>query len=416
MTGSDTPSIPLSEKLSQVTHHHLITRVPVKLDLDNWNYSSWEFFFEQLCETYDVSKYIHGFPNANTTSNPTPLTPEELKVDKIILSWIFTTLSETLQARLVVARPKTSKEAWDLILDIVKDNKRSRTNALKAELRSVKHGNQSMEVYFRKIKTIVTVLKSLDSHVNEEDVVHYALEGLPDKYEQVIGIMHHKDTFLDLKTARTMLITGEMRLKSKALTPSMDSSSPTILMAQTSTIRCPSNPQVKSWRPCINFAKGACRYGTGCKFVHDANAKTVSNTIDPKPTSDIEEILLKVLGRLGLTNTNSIPQFTSQNKTTSPNPSVYYTETHPSPTSYTYQSPTHPPHQAQPIASLGPPPGFPQYPVHPTPPYTYTLPTQPNPNTFINQTHPPTPCTCPAHAQSLNLFSPLHLYLLPHRI
>ncbi|GKA73728.1 ribonuclease H-like domain-containing protein [Tanacetum coccineum] len=118
---------------------------------------------------------------------------------------------------MVVAHPKSAKDAWDLITDIVKDNKRSRTSALKAELRSIKLGDLSMEAYFRKIESIVTILTSLDSPVNDEDVVHHALEGLSDKYDQVCGIMQHKGTFLDLKTARSMLITKEMRLKSKSL-------------------------------------------------------------------------------------------------------------------------------------------------------------------------------------------------------
>nr|GEY88441.1 ribonuclease H-like domain-containing protein [Tanacetum cinerariifolium] len=152
MTGPDNTSLPtpLSEKLSLVRHNHLLTRVPVKLDLDNWNYGSWEFFFEQLCYTYDICF----------------------------------TLSDPLQAQLVVARPKSAKEAWGLISDIVKDNKRSRTNALKAELRSIKLVDQSMESYFQKIDSIVNILTSLDAHVNDEDVVYYALECLPNTYNQ----------------------------------------------------------------------------------------------------------------------------------------------------------------------------------------------------------------------------------------
>ncbi|GJR95122.1 putative reverse transcriptase domain-containing protein [Tanacetum coccineum] len=192
-----------------------------------------EFFFDQLCFGYEVSKYIHGSTTESTSSNPTPLTPEELKVDKIVLSWIFSTFSDSLQARLVVARPKSAKEAWDLITDIVKDNKRSRTNAFKAKLRSLKLGDQSMKT-FGKIESIITILASLDSHVNDEDVVHYALEGLPDKYDQVCSYTHHKDTFPDLKTARSMLITKEMRLKSKSLALPVDSSSssPMVLMVE----------------------------------------------------------------------------------------------------------------------------------------------------------------------------------------
>ncbi|GKB54896.1 ribonuclease H-like domain-containing protein, partial [Tanacetum coccineum] len=278
--GSDASSIPtpLSEKLSLVTHHHLLTRVPDKLDLDNWNYGSWEYFFEQLCESYDVATYLRSPTNDIDTSSSTPLTPEENKVDKILLSWLLFTLSDSLRVRLVVARPKTAKEASALIFFlIVKDNKRSRANALKAELRSIKLGAQSMESYFQKINPIVTILTSLDARVNDEDVVHYALEGLPDTYNSVCGYMHWKDTFPDLKTVRSLLITKEMRLKSKALDLPVDSSSPMVLMTEARTNSRSSMSQGKPWKPCFNFAKGSCRYGDSCHYVHDANAR-VSNT------------------------------------------------------------------------------------------------------------------------------------------
>ncbi|GJR77829.1 hypothetical protein Tco_0090194 [Tanacetum coccineum] len=139
MTGSDspTPNTFLSDKLALVTHHHLLTRVPVKLDLDDWNFRQWEFFFEELCASYEVDKYLRS--PINETSALAPLTPKETKVDKI-------------------------------------DNKRSHTNTLKAELRSIKLGDQSMESYFQKIDSTVNILTSLDARVNEEDVVHYALE------------------------------------------------------------------------------------------------------------------------------------------------------------------------------------------------------------------------------------------------
>ncbi|GKD82596.1 ribonuclease H-like domain-containing protein [Tanacetum coccineum] len=254
MTSSDASSTPtpLSKKLSLVTHHHLLTRVPDKLDLDNWNYGSWEYFFKQLCESYDVATYLRSPTNDINTSSSTPLTPEENKVDKIVLSCLLFTLFDSLRSRLVVARPKTAKEAWALISDIVKDNKRSRANALKAELRSIKLGAQSMESYFQKIDSIVTILTSLDARVNDEDVVHYALEGLPDTY-------------------------NSMRLKSKALALPVDSSSHMVLVTEARTNSRSSMSQGKPWKPCFNFAKGSCRYGDSCRYVHDVNAR-VTNT------------------------------------------------------------------------------------------------------------------------------------------
>ncbi|GJW54370.1 ribonuclease H-like domain-containing protein [Tanacetum coccineum] len=244
MTRSDilVPTTLLSDKLSLVTHHHLLMRVPVKLDLDNWNFGSWEFLFEELCASYEVDKYLCSLINKTSASSLAPLTPEETKVDKI------------------------------------------------------------------KIDSIVNILTSLDTHVNKEDVFHYALEGLPDTYNQVCGYMHWKDTFPDLKAVRSLLIAEKMILKSKVVSLPVDSSSPMVLVAETSTNSRSSTSQGKSWKPCFNFAKGTCRFGDSCRYVHDANAR-VSNAnsgfnkgcgTSKNTTNDLLTNLLAQLGHLGM--------------------------------------------------------------------------------------------------------------------
>nr|GEW22585.1 hybrid signal transduction histidine kinase M [Tanacetum cinerariifolium] len=227
---------------------------------------------------------------------------------------ISTTLSKTLQARLVVKHSQTAKEAWDLITDIFKDNKRSHTIALKAELRSIKLGDLSIDAYFRKIESVTTILTSLGSPVSSEYVVTFALEGFPDKYENVCGIITHREPFLDLKTACSMLTTEEMKLKSKSHSLPVDSSSssPMVLMAKTRNFRRPSNPQVKSWRPCYNFAKGSCRSCDTCKFVHDAQAKSGDTTgVSNGQGHNMNDLLVKLIGQLrtlGITGSTTLPQ------------------------------------------------------------------------------------------------------------
>ncbi|GJW35986.1 hybrid signal transduction histidine kinase M [Tanacetum coccineum] len=191
MTEFDNPlAILLLDKLSTVTHHHLFMRVLVKLDLENWNYASLEYFFGKLCQGYEVSKYIHGSSDATSISTSTPFTPKELKVDTVFLLWIFATISDTLQERLVMEHPQSAKEAWDLIIELVKDNKRSHTIALKAKLRSLTLGDMSIDTYFWKTGSIATILTSLGSPVTSEYVVTFALEGLPDKYDHVCVAYH----------------------------------------------------------------------------------------------------------------------------------------------------------------------------------------------------------------------------------
>nr|GEY31005.1 ribonuclease H-like domain-containing protein [Tanacetum cinerariifolium] len=82
MTRPDvtTTSTLLSDKLLLVTHHHLLTRVLVKLDLENWNYNSWELFFEQLCHNYEDT-----FPDLKIARSMLPIREMRLKSKPLAL-------------------------------------------------------------------------------------------------------------------------------------------------------------------------------------------------------------------------------------------------------------------------------------------------------------------------------------------
>ncbi|GJT64473.1 ribonuclease H-like domain-containing protein [Tanacetum coccineum] len=107
-------------------------------------------------------------------------------------------LSNTLQQRLIVEDPQTTKEALDLIASIFNDNKRTRSIALKAEFHFLKLGDLSIDAYFRKFESIATILTSLGSLISNDDVVTIALDGLSDKYDNVYGIIVHREPFSDL--------------------------------------------------------------------------------------------------------------------------------------------------------------------------------------------------------------------------
>ncbi|GJT52808.1 hybrid signal transduction histidine kinase M [Tanacetum coccineum] len=108
-------------------------------------------------------------------------------------------MSKTLQQRLVIENPQTAKEVWDILAEIFSDNKRSRSIALKAELRSMKLRDLNIDAYFCKIKSIATILASVGSPVSKDDIVNIALDGLPERYEHVSDIIIHQDPFPDLR-------------------------------------------------------------------------------------------------------------------------------------------------------------------------------------------------------------------------
>ncbi|GJY44327.1 ribonuclease H-like domain-containing protein [Tanacetum coccineum] len=108
-----------------------------------------------------------------------------------------------------------------------------------------------------------------------------------------------------------------MRLESRALALPVDSSSPMVLMAESgNNRRSSSTPQAKSWRPCFNFAKGTCRFGEMCRYVHDATVKS-SNSNKPRGSNDVgantNDLLAKLIEQLrGLNVTNTRTNNTSK--------------------------------------------------------------------------------------------------------
>ncbi|GKD91203.1 ribonuclease H-like domain-containing protein, partial [Tanacetum coccineum] len=109
--------------------------------------------------------------------------------------------------------------------------------ALKAELRNLKLEDLSIDGYFQKKESIVSVLNGLGSPLSHDDVVTFALEGLPSTYETIFTVIVSREPFPDLKTVRSLLTTHEMRLKSRVQNPLVDatSASPMVLLAKSNT-------------------------------------------------------------------------------------------------------------------------------------------------------------------------------------
>ncbi|GKA86283.1 ribonuclease H-like domain-containing protein [Tanacetum coccineum] len=178
-----TPTLSLSDKL--MTIHNLTTFVLIKLDIDEMNYADWVYYITDLYAGHGLLDHITTPPG--TSSTMSTCLPEKdaewLKFDFIIHTRKSSTLSPTLQSRLVVLKPRTAKEAWDHLGEIFKDNKRPRAMALKTELRNLKLGDLTIDAYFRKLESIDFVLSGLGYPLTDEDIIHYALEGPPSTYQ-----------------------------------------------------------------------------------------------------------------------------------------------------------------------------------------------------------------------------------------
>ncbi|GJV40627.1 hybrid signal transduction histidine kinase M [Tanacetum coccineum] len=310
MTNSNTPPPPpaltLVEKLYAV--HNINSLVPEKLDLQESNYSTWSYFFKGHCSNFNVLNHIDG-----STSTSDPPTDEWITADSIVKSWIFLTLSPTLRKRMISTNPASAKAAWDTIETIFQENKRTRTVALKGELRVIQMGDDTPDAYFSKIDSIITLLTDLGSTMDDDDIVTYAINGLSEKYGSLAQIIAHKDPFPDLATVRTMVTTEEMRLRSKQpiLSTSTTSSSPQVLLA-TSQPRIQDNRNNRDrdarnenkTEICRNFGRGYLPLGNEMSFHH----KPLQKAPQPTARTHLEHKLAHATKGLGHTGLNQSSQ------------------------------------------------------------------------------------------------------------
>ncbi|GJS46153.1 hypothetical protein Tco_0596274 [Tanacetum coccineum] len=183
-----TPALTLSDKLMAM--NHLTTFVPEKLDVDAMNYSS---FLDIL--------------------HPCSITKETL----------------------VDLNPTTAKDAWTYIGYF-----KTTTPAMQW-LWKATYATEAWEfsiTYFQKIESIVSFLNGLGSPLSNDDVVTFALEGLPSTYKTISTVIVSREPFPDHKTVRSLLTTHEMRLKSRVQNPLVDATSvsPMVLLAKFNTI------------------------------------------------------------------------------------------------------------------------------------------------------------------------------------
>ncbi|XP_010458646.1 PREDICTED: uncharacterized protein LOC104739875 [Camelina sativa] len=195
--------------------------IPIVLDMKKFNYDVWRELFETHCITFSVLKHIDG------TGKPSPEIATAWKErDGLVKMWIYGTLSKSLLDTVMQAKCTTS-DLWLSIENIFRDNKEARSLQCDHELRTTTIGDLSVHDNCHKLKNLADLLANLDSPVTDRVLVMHLLNGLSDKYDNIINFIKQKTPFPTFSTARSMLIMEEDRLakQSKPQPNNNDSSS-----------------------------------------------------------------------------------------------------------------------------------------------------------------------------------------------
>ncbi|XP_071733834.1 uncharacterized protein [Rutidosis leptorrhynchoides] len=199
-----------------ITVSNIKNFIPLTLEINTSHYSSWAELFKIHCQAFDVLDHI--IPSTDDSSSTTPSgtnlqtsSADWAKLDAIILSWIYGTLSNELLLN-ILSPGSTAQQTWDRIKGIFHDNQHSRAVHLATKFANTKLENFSnMSAYCQEMKHIADQLSDVGPKIEDDRLVLQLITGLGDGYDTVGSLLTHSKKLPSFSEARSMLILEETR-------------------------------------------------------------------------------------------------------------------------------------------------------------------------------------------------------------
>ncbi|KAL0004638.1 hypothetical protein SO802_012199 [Lithocarpus litseifolius] len=110
---------------------------------------------------------------------------------------------------------KSGRRVWKVLEKRFASVSRSSVMSLRNELNSVKKGTDSIDVYFQRIKQIRDKLAVVLVILDDEELLHVALDGLPSEYASFSSAIRTRSDFLLVEELNTLLNTKERAIKKR---------------------------------------------------------------------------------------------------------------------------------------------------------------------------------------------------------
>ncbi|KAJ9537849.1 hypothetical protein OSB04_030582 [Centaurea solstitialis] len=200
-----------------VTVTNIRNFIPIVLEMDDGQYTSWVELFKIHCRAHDVIHHI--IPAEATPSEPAAEKGKDKaddaalqkRLDSIVLQWIYGTISKDLL--ITILKPNsTAAQAWKALENIFIDSKPSRALYLENKFNNVRlESFSNVSTYCQELKTLSDQLTNVDAPVSNDRLVLQLINGLGDKYESLATLLQQSTPLPDFYTARSKLILEETR-------------------------------------------------------------------------------------------------------------------------------------------------------------------------------------------------------------
>uniref|UniRef100_A0A2N9GTY6 Uncharacterized protein n=1 Tax=Fagus sylvatica TaxID=28930 RepID=A0A2N9GTY6_FAGSY len=168
----------------------------ISIKLDNLNYMK-------------PSQYlVDAEGNLTTRANPSFFSWK--KRDKALLTPTYLTLSPPVLS--MVVGLNFAQEVWSTLETRFTSTARANVLNLKLELQSVKKGTDSINVYMQQVKTVKDKFSIVGVQIDDEEMLHMVLKGLPKEYSSFNSAIRTRDDSLTFEKLSVLLQTEEISI------------------------------------------------------------------------------------------------------------------------------------------------------------------------------------------------------------
>uniref|UniRef100_A0A2N9HWD5 Retrotransposon Copia-like N-terminal domain-containing protein n=1 Tax=Fagus sylvatica TaxID=28930 RepID=A0A2N9HWD5_FAGSY len=190
----------------------------MSIKLDSMNYMLWKLQISAILNAYSMIEHLDG-----STQQPRQfvinedgaqiLNPAFLiwrKKDKALLTLLLSTLSSPVLA--MVVGTTTAQEVWNRLEEKFTCTARANVLNLKLELQGTKKGNESINSYLQRIKNTRDKLSAVGVLVDNEELLHMILKGLPKEFAPFASAIRTRDDSISFEKLSVLLQTEEQSM------------------------------------------------------------------------------------------------------------------------------------------------------------------------------------------------------------
>ena len=170
--------------------------------LDSSNYIVWRHQISMVIETYSLFELLddtQSIPEKFLTDLSgfvTAIFNPEYSIwkskEKALLTFISSTLTPSVLALTVGCH--SAKEVWKVLENHFSSISRSHIMNLKGELHNIRKGCDSVDLYLQKIKVVRDKLMAIGIILDDEELLHIAIKGLPKEFNAFKSAIRTRST------------------------------------------------------------------------------------------------------------------------------------------------------------------------------------------------------------------------------